>query len=253
MTKTSGVDRTALENFHSSVAIAFSKAVKVSSKIHMLGEITDWESAVAGTKVYFEMRPSKEVGPLETFVGDRGGQRILYLLSEEGSPVSTWSSWSEEWCKKATDPKERKPKPALDLIGFSLAFYVGNQWGQKTQVIRAEWDDPTRRGPDAAQPHWHIDPKLLDVPSWEESPFADVASEEAGDLNADEITENLSAPGFWSLKKLHLGMAGWSHANEPPRCWQHDIGVPQLKEIAGWVSKVIAYCKREMEKVAAER
>jgi len=105
-----------------------------------------------------------------------------------------------------------------------------------------EWN-PSHRGRDSAQPHWHIDPKIIDLPSW--------GFEQSNKGGLQELSDpegELVAPGlkFWSLRRLHLGMAGWTHRQDHPQCWQHKL---DLDIIAEWLKRVLAYCKRELPRI----
>jgi hypothetical protein len=245
-------NRAALSQLHSKIAGVFSAQVGFKSKIVLAPELTDWETSVATTRVHFEMYPSENTVVIERFRGDVGGEKTIFPFARAGASVPLWVSWSEAWVKRASDNKIYKGRPFLELIGFSLAFYAGNEWRQKTQLLRAEWDDPANRGPLSAQPHWHIDPKLLDLPSWEPIAvqFPTVGALEELPMEPLSPTQPID-PGFWSLEKLHLGMAGWVHTNSVPSCWQQKMIPPKLQDISIWLGKVMAYCAAELPKLTA--
>ena len=245
-------EREGLLKLHHKIAAAFSSRVAIKAKIASVPNLADWESAVAGTAVYFEMFPAEGTVAVERFSGSLRGAKTIFSFETGGNKVPLWVSWSEEWVKRASDKKTFKGRPTLELIGFSLTFYAGLQWREKTPLIRADWDDPLHRGSESAQPHWHIDPSILDLPSWEAI---------SAPLTVDEKLQELPVPpreqpetveaGFFSLEKLHLGMAGWRHAASIPRCWQQKMEPPHLADVPVWLDKVLGYFASELTKVTA--
>ena len=248
-----GADRDVLTKFHTRIAEAFTAAVKVQSKIVSPSLANDWDKSLPGTVVFFEMRPKQQAVVFETFVAEIGGQKVLFPFTSDAGAYPTWVAWSEEWKKRPTDigSKGRSGPPKLDLIGVSLTFYAGNEWQQKTQVVRAEWDNPTERGSNAAQPHWHIDSNLFDVQSWGEIlPQYSAGLEE---LPTNTLTTEAVQPGFWSMQKLHFGMSGWLHAKSAPQCWQNPLRKNDLGNIVVWAGRVLEYCRSELTKLAIVR
>lgn len=248
-----GADRDVLSKFHTRIAEVFTAAVKVPSKIVIQSSTDDWEKSLPGTVVFFEMRPKVQNAVFETLAGEIGGLKILFPFGSDAGTYPSWVAWSEEWKKRPTDtqPKGRSSRPKLDLIGVSLTFYAGNEWQQKTQVVRAEWDNPTKRGTKAAQPHWHIDSNLFDVQSWGALlPPMPTGLEELPPYipGVEEVQ-----PGFWSMQKLHFGMSGWLHAEAAPQCWQTPLGKNNLDEIVVWAGRVLEYCRSELAKLTAVR
>jgi hypothetical protein len=209
--------------------------------VHSVGEALDWRGALAGTKVFFVAKPAANNAMVE-FLEDSS---IAFGISEPGALVPLWVSWGEEWVKAASTQRRRRTEPTLDLVGVSLCFYAGNAAKKKTQILRAEWDNTFQRGNNAAQPHWHIDPNLIDFPSWksEQPPQAPEGLEE---LPATETPLIPVEPGFWELQRLHLGMGGWRHHADSPQCWQHKL---ELELVAAWLQRVLVYCKNELPRV----
>lgn len=234
-----------VKQFHAAVEQAFSTVFSVGLKVGVSEEGFDWLAAIPGAAVYFQGKPSRENQDFEFYNSQLGGNRILFRLNEI-TALPLWVSWSEEW-KKASVGSRRKHEPALNLVGVSVGFYTGVPRRDKTLLIRAEWDNPNQRGNEAAQPHWHIDPNLIDLPSWN-SEFSVGNTPAAGALEELSVEEGAStiALGFHSLQRLHLGMAGWMHENDNPRCWQHRL---ELGTVADWVKAVLRYSKTELPRV----
>lgn len=236
-----------LAQFHVAVEKAFSDAFAISLQINSTVEGFDWKSALPTSKVYFAAKPTRKSLIVESRNEDRGGQRFLFGFSEPDAVVPLWVSWSEEWVKTSASSTRRRTSPMLDLIGVSIGFYAGNANKEKTQILRSEWDNPKARGNEAAQPHWHIDPNIIDLPSWSrEQPVSKTNADGLEELSVAEGTLVPLDPGFWSLQRLHLGMAGWKHRPENPQCWQHKL---ELETIAEWLGRVLAYCKNELPRV----
>jgi hypothetical protein len=236
-----------LAQFHVAVEKAFSDAFAISLQIDSSNEGFDWQSALPTSKVFFAAKPTRKSLIVESRNEERGGQKFLFGFSEPGAIVPLWVSWSEEWIKTKVASRGRQPIPMLDLIGVSVGFYAGYANKEKTQILRAEWDNPKARGNEAAQPHWHIDPNLIDLPSWSrEQPIQRATANGLEELSAAEGTLVTLDPGFWSLQRLHLGMAGWKHRNDSPECWQHKL---ELDIIAEWLGRVLVYCKTELPRV----
>jgi len=236
-----------LAQFHVDVEKAFSDAFAISLQIDSSNEGFDWKSALPTSKVFFAAKPTRKSLVVESSNEKRGGQKFLFGFSKPDAIVPLWVSWSEEWVKTSIPSTRRKPAPMLDLTGVSIGFYAGYANIEKTQILRSEWDNPKARGNEAAQPHWHIDPNLIDLPSWgREQPVSSVAADGLEELSVAEGTLVPLDPAFWSLQRLHLGMAGWRHRQESPQCWQHKL---ELEIITEWLGRVLVYCKTELPRV----
>lgn len=195
-----------LGQFHAAVAAAFDAGLKLKLGVRQADETLDWKGALVATKVFFAAKPVTNDTRVE-FLDDR---MIAFSISDPGASIPLWVSWREEWVKALAGRQRGRAEPTLDLVGVSICFFAGNAAKKKTQILRAEWDNPKHRGNDAAQPHWHIDPNLIDLPSWK----AETPVQVAGGLEELTTQEGLLValePGFWELQRLHLGMAGWKH------------------------------------------
>lgn len=223
-----------LAQFHVAVEKAFSDAFALNLKIKPFDEKFDWKPALPTAKVFFAAKPASANLIVEYRNEGRGGQKVLFNFTAPDANIPLWVSWSEEWIKSGDVSSRRKTQPMLDLIGVSLGFFAGNANKEKIQILRAEWDNPKARGNEAAQPHWHVDPNLID---WNQDLL--VQSSDSGGL--EELTvpgETLVSidPGSWSLQRLHLGMAGWKHQQESPQCWQHKL---ELGTLSDWLKRVL--------------
>ena len=230
-----------LGEFHADIAAAFDAVLELKLRVRQVDETLDWKGVLVATKVFFTAIPST-YGALVEFSGDG---TIAFCISEPGASVPLWVSWREEWVKALANRRRGRTEPTLDLVGVSICFFAGNAAQMKTQILRAEWDNPKHRGKDAAQPHWHIDPSLLDLPSWK----TETPTQVTGGLEELTLQEGLLValePGFWNLQRLHLGMAGWKHRGNSPVCWQHKL---ELESISEWLGRVLAYCKNELPRV----
>ena len=71
----------------------------------------------------------------------------------------------------------------------------------------------------------------------------------AGPSESGEAGPNPTA--FWSISKLHLGMAGWTAASQSPRCWQHPLDCGDLAKPVEWLAKVLSYACAEFAELGA--
>ncbi len=230
-----------LGQFHSAVEVAFSEGLKVPVSIRRVDETLDWIGALPKTPVFFAARPADNRAKAEV-LPDRS---MGFEFTDGTAHIPLWVSWREEWVKAIPARGRRRPAPTLHLVGVSTCFYVGNTARQKTQILRAEWDNPAHRGNNAAQPHWHVDPDLIDLPSWSPEPRFEMPHG-LTELPASEGPQLSPETCFWRVRRLHLGMAGWTHHTDSPQCWQHTI---QLSVITGWLKRVLLYCGRELPRV----
>ena len=230
-----------LDQFHVAVADAFRDGLGIKLAVQPFDDCVDWKSALPSTEVFFTAKPATSEKMIE-FLQDRS---LAFGFNCPGALVPLWVSWGEKWVKAPAARNRRRPGPSLDLIGVSICFYAGNTAKQKTQILRAEWDNPSQRGANAAQPHWHIDPDLIDLPSWSPEQKLE-APESLEELPIAERSLVSIEPGFWGLQRLHLGMAGWTHHTDSPKCWQHKI---ELNAISEWLKRVLIYCRSELPRV----
>lgn len=230
-----------LEQFHCAVASGFREVLNLKVLVRQVDETLDRKGALVGTRVFFAAKPAAG----ETMVDLLRDRSFAFGFSAPGALVPLWVSWGEQWVKASAVIGPRRAEPMLDLVGVSICFYAGNAARQKTQILRAEWDNPLQRGNNAAQPHWHIDPNLIDLPSWksEQPPQAPQGLEELPSSGTPLIPLE---PGFWGLQRLHLGMGGWKHHADNPQCWQHKL---ELNTIAAWLNRVLLYCSNELPRV----
>jgi hypothetical protein len=235
------VNSSKLSNFHGSIEAAFRSCLDLHLRIVPKNEHFDWEAALPGTIVFFEAKPSSSLIEAQ-HLADR---TIVFLFAELPNGVPLYVAWGEQWVKNPTRGTDREP--SLALVGVSAQFYIGSTPRIKTQLIRAEWDNPMRRGNDAAQPHWHIDPNVIDIPFW--APSHSTGSEQLEELPATS-NEDMGGPSFWAAQRLHLGMGGWLHFSDNPRCWQHAI---EPASITIWLERVLTYCKVELPRVTGRQ
>lgn len=121
----------------------------------------EWYKVRDGCGVEFELIP---VDTVESEVARRMRREdskphrvfVFPLCTRSSSCVGTfWVSWHETWLKQdSTDY-------VLLNAGWTLFEGLpGNQ--EKTQVLRADWDQLEHRGSKrAGQPHWHFDHELF--------------------------------------------------------------------------------------------
>jgi len=230
-----------INRFHTLVGESFLTSLQLKLQVKQVAEQLNWKAALPGTTVFYTAKPVVKAAPIEF-----NDNQPLFCFSEPNIKVPLWVSWGEEWKKSQAVRSRGATKATLDLVGVSLSFHVGNSRQQKTQILRAEWDNPNRRGNKSAQPHWHIDPNIIDLPSWgfEQSNQVKEGLQELSPLENEPVSPGLN---FWSLRRLHLGMAGWTHRHDDPQCWQHRL---DLDNIAEWLKRVLAYCKNELPKIA---
>jgi hypothetical protein len=223
-----------IDRFHNLVGESFLTSLQLKLQVKQVAELFNWKAALPGMTVFYTAKPLIKATPVEYY-----DTQPLFTFSEPDIKIPLWVSWGEEWIKSQAVRSRSATNATLDLVGVSLCFHVGNSRQQKTQILRAEWDNPNRRGRDAAQPHWHIDPNIIDLPSWgfEQSNQVKEGLQELSGLENERVSPGLN---FWSLHRLHLGMAGWTHRQDHPKCWQHKL---DLDIIAEWLRRVLAYCK----------
>jgi len=231
-----------LEAFHKAVCSVLQKTL--SHQVEMKPTINGWKSLMASTdaRVSFQMYPKRSEFH-ETAENDLGHRCPVLPFPNISKVFPTWIFCWDEWIKSDVDQ--------YDLIAFSICFFGGG--GQKkTQLLRAEWANPARQGSLAAQPHWHIDPNLLDLDFWNGKP-SEVAKIETTNMPLQELPipgGNLVTPAFWSLQKLHLGMGGWHHGVNSPTCWQHPLDFSDRNELLKWLSKTLVYVSSEIGKAS---
>lgn len=227
--------------FHNQLIEAFSTCLQLELQIKQVDEQLNWKAALPGTSVLYTAKSASQ----KTIVDFHDRQQI-FRFSDHHQMAPLWVYWGEKWKKSQIAQSRNMAKATLDLVGVKLCFHVGNFGQQKTQILRAEWDNPKLQGNEVAQPHWHIDPNLMDLPSKGRDYPVPVSG---GLVELSALQEGLavSAPNSLSLRRLHLGMGGWRHQEAHPQCWQHKL---DLDTIAEWLKRVLVYCKNELPKIA---
>ena len=234
-----------LARFHLEAAEAFCGYVKQKLEIRPRGGAGGWEDVLIGKHIFFELVPSDGGPNFEIMHTAHGDDVLLPFPAQNFTDTPIWTAWSEEWVKAESLGKKRS---TWELVGFSLRFAVGSSGKQKTQLLRAEWDNPSQRGGLSAQPHWHVDPSLLDVGFWSPEPPASEGSLEelpVGSVTIDSLGAEPNRTAFWSISELHLGMAGWTAALESPKCWQLLVDFEDLAKSIEWLTKVLSYASTE--------
>ena len=237
-----------LDHFHLEVAGAFCGFVKQKLEIRPAGGAGGWEDVLIGKHVFFELVPS-DGGYFEIMHTEHGDDVLLPFAAQNFTNTPIWTAWSEEWVKAESLGKKRS---TWELVEFSLRFAVGSSGKQKTLLLRAEWDNPSQRGGLSAQPHWHIDPSLLDVGFWSPKPPALEGSLQelpVGSVTIDSLGAEPNRTAFWSISELHLGMAGWTAALESPKCWQLLVDFEDLAKSIEWLAKVLSYASTEFDRL----
>lgn len=103
---------------------------------------------------------------------------------------------------------DRKPDKFV-LRSASFVFFWGRHTSVEQQLFRAEWDH--HGSGHAAHPHWHVD---------------------------------------WPLQSLHyasglhLGMGGWTFAEQTPECWQKFADSDEA--LIDWAAKTLAYARQQL-------
>lgn len=226
--------------FHNQLVEVFSTCLQVELQIQQVDEQLDWKAALPGIFVFYTAKSASQ----RTIVDFQDG-RQLFRLSDPDQMAPLWMCWGEKWKKGSTARSRSATTSTLDLVGVKLCFHAGHFGQLKTQILRAEWDNPKFQGNEVAQPHWHIDPNLFDIPSSQRDYPAPI-SEGLVELSISKEGFAFSTPHGWSLQRLHLGMAGWTHHQDHPQCWQHEL---DLDIIAKWLGRVLVYCKSELPKI----
>jgi hypothetical protein len=235
-----------LGQLHGELSSVLSELVRPQAVVEQSDEMLDWTSALPGTTVRFGAKPATRASTVGFWnERDQRGQRVLFRFDDANDIVPLWVSWSEEWVKSPPVAGARRPLATLDFVGMSLCCYAGLK--EKTQLIRADWDNQEKRGREAAQPHWHIDRNLIDLPAWSQHPQP-MESEALQELPPEGVPLLSPEPGLWSLQRLHLGMGGWSHPGASFACWQHQL---DLSAAPHWLRRVLEHCRKELPQVTS--
>jgi hypothetical protein len=232
-----------IEKFHSQLIEAFSTCLQLELQIEQVDKQLNWKAALPGISVLYTAKSASR----KTIVNFQDGQQ-MFSFSEPDRMAPLWVYWGEKWKKTQVVQSRKTAAATLDLVGVKLCFHVGNFGQKKTQILRAEWDNPKLQGNEVAQvaqPHWHIDPNLMDIPS---NGCDNPVPVSGGLVELPATQEGLafSAPNSLSLQRLHLGMAGWRNQETHPQCWQHKL---DLDAIAEWLKRVLVYCKSELPNI----
>lgn len=189
----------------------------------------------------------------ETTVNDLNRDVRLIPLRTYKNGFSSWCSWSEEWI--CLDKRE------FDLVGAGWTFFWGRTPRATVQICRAEWDQITRRGEYAGQPHWHVDPPLPTegiVISLDDIDEAGALQELGSEPNLLELGSTSAGRVQATVKQsgIHFGMAGWENApvkleckvvnkSAITNCWQRDM-TKDFGRVIPWASEAVLYMKREL-------
>lgn len=223
-----------------------------------------WKTAGPNKRIIFDMIVE---GDFVFVATGRSNDSSVAVRLKGSAPVGkyqSWITWSDTWVKRTPE--------LFDFIGLSIGFYSGPASSDRDvrwKIVRAEWDDPRSRGEESAQPHWHVDPDVLDRKKSLRALTGDFASTPARDA-ADGPIESLatanpmlpltpilppldaeSAEATLSMKHLHLGMSGWFYGRDkmPGSCWQHPLTDAKLDNCIDWIEHTLDYMTVEMEKL----
>jgi len=230
----------------------------------------DVETRIAGL---IGLRVARICSQQESWTRLRAGARILFDLYSDGScdfaeremggpcPVfplnarladeedQAWAGWHEEWlCVKSRE---------YALIGADWTFFWGlcGRLTKEQQIFRAEWDE-NRRGV-APQPHWHVDTNIMVgyTTTPRDRVLRPTDSESLVELrpisNAESVLHEISpAEGVQdiSLRKMHLGMGGWSNGSKHPEWWQCRVG-EDWSALADWAERTLQSAIDQFEKL----
>lgn len=246
-----------MHRLHSAIKDAIVGCLGYGVAVQPSSERDGWKRASTGAVVTFFLRPSDGADITASRAQRARGDvaLVLPLFPDESDEHTVWVGWYEEWKATGID--------AFELVGASWTFFWGASYNDdKTQLFRAEWDNPSQRGGNAAQPHWHFDRKLLGTVYRRQ-----VAPESSGPTpgSADAALEELPVPKAITdglveigvdiqeavpeglrdlhLSGLHFGMAGWANPGDHPKCWQCTIH--DGTQMVRWAKGSLAHAKAE--------
>lgn len=200
---------------------------------------TNWSKVKVGTVIGFDLVPCE---PTHNDIALRmaGRVSVFPLTRDLAADVAMfWVSWDELW--------QKREGPAYHLLGAGWTLFKGF-WGvpQKTQVLRAEWDQlPDKGSKNAGQPHWHVDQPLYGRKAGEreirpglvEAPVETLAR----GWGQDEAGAESEAFGY-----VHLAMGAWDGSKEHPICWQRSYE-QDCGKLEDWCVKTLKYLRDQMK------
>lgn len=265
------LDAKQIEQFHRRVEECLNRHTgqKITLRFNQTLEGTShhkeaWKTASLKDNVVFNMVTEGDYVLVATGKSTHSSVAVRLKSSAPVGKYQSWITWSDTWVKQTPE--------LFKLIGFSLGFYSGPASSNRDvrwKIVRAEWDDPQSRGGESAQPHWHIDPDVLDQSKNLRAFGEDTASVFTEDT-ADPPVESLAVPDVMlpttslpqpsdtdlmdanvSMKHMHLGMGGWLHKRDkmPGSCWQYPLDDVKLDGCVGWIEHTLAYMSAEMKKL----
>ena len=198
----------------------------------------NWHKVRDGSEVEFELVPVDRLRPepaKRMRRKDGQGRRVCVfpLFTVSNSRLTMfWVSWHETWLK------ENPTKYVLLNAGWTLfEGLAGTQ--DKTQVLRADWDQLEHRGSKrAGQPHWHFDHELFiraEPDKVEVAPgLVEVSTEDA-----------FAMAGRASVGYVHLAMGAWNKDLDHPECWQRTYE-DDCQQLRDWCVKTLRYVKEQV-------
>lgn len=172
-------------------------------------------------------------------------------------PLQWWVALSNSW-----NPRGQKE---FAFKSIAWALFCSEDGGEKTLVLRAEWDLPCAEDGsmrNAGQPHWHVhhEVQLGDGASWGGVVVArdipgtprqsGLVEEAAGDpmLIEEPVNEvpRENVEGVADIHEIHLGMGGWRHSGDVPMCWQHPLGVNIAETLRAWCLATLTYMQTQV-------
>lgn len=207
--------------------------------------IMDWtrmaETSDPERTISFQMTPMDgRITPRGTLKANGKPATTFPLFRDEQQAMTVWLSWCEEWHPMG--------KRQFRLSSAGWTFYWGSPTEDKLQLFRAEWDTHGRIAP---QPHWHLDRELLAIvyPKPKKNDVPDRQNvddlEEITSFAEQGLVETTPRAAFQTINaaKMHLGMAGWSHAPDHPECWRQIVQRPE--EIIAWAVMTLKQAQQE--------
>lgn len=197
-----------------------------------------WDRVCGGPQVEFELVPQDPVRS-ERAMRMRGKDSrirrvsVFPLCTHSNSRVGTfWVSWYEAWRKQDSSN--------FILLNAAWTLFKGLPGDQdKTQVLRAEWDQLPHRGSKrAGHPHWHFDHDLF-------------ISAEPGKIKVKPDLVEISSDEPFAMKRwtsvgfIHLAMGTWNQGKNHPECWQRTCE-DDCRQLRDWCVKTLLYLKEQI-------
>lgn len=124
---------------------------------------------------------------------------------------------------------------------FSLSVFQGTpDDNEKTQLLRAEWDNYLEKNSGHSQPHWHIYPHKYKTKIYRD--FEDFI--ELTEKDDDFISFKENDKDLIEIDKLHFAMNGQWSQNKP------DIHtIEEMNDLTNWFNGLLNHLKKELEYV----